>query len=123
MEKIKELPIVAIIGEGCSIKGDLQVEGSARIDGCVEGDIKATGSLIVGENGEIAGDVQAVCYISGGKHRGDVYAYEKVELTDTAEVNGDIYTKIIVIDEKAIFQGKCNMNLSEDQINREIDKS
>ncbi len=34
----------------------------------------------------------------------------RTELTATARVIGDISTEVIVIDEKAVFQGGCNMN-------------
>ena len=41
---------------------------------------------------------------------GNLNVPEKVELTSTARVIGDITTNGLVIDEQAIFQGSCNMN-------------
>ena len=41
---------------------------------------------------------------------GNITAPEKAELTASAKVLGDIATKVIVIDEHAVFQGKIDMN-------------
>ena len=48
--------------------------------------------------------------IVGGEINGNVNAPDKMELTSTARMIGDIVTTTIVIDERAIFQGNCNMN-------------
>ena len=48
--------------------------------------------------------------IIGGEVYGNLNVPEKVELTSTARVIGDITTSGLVIDEKAIFQGRCDMN-------------
>jgi cytoskeletal protein CcmA (bactofilin family) len=54
--------------------------------------------------------VEAASVTIGGEVLGNVNAPQKAELTSTARVIGDISTSVIVIDEKAIFQGKCDMN-------------
>ena len=110
------LAITTIIGKGACANGDLSAEGSARIDGTVEGDVKITGDLIVGSDGKINGDIEAQSAMIGGEVNGDVSAPNKVELTATAKVLGDIYTKAIVIDEHAVFQGKCDMNQQKPQV-------
>jgi cytoskeletal protein CcmA (bactofilin family) len=69
-----------------------------------------TGELIVGAEGKIFGDVSAQSVIIGGEVEGNVTAPERVELTSSARLFGDINTTTIVIDEKAVFQGGCNMN-------------
>lgn len=110
------LAITTIIGKGACANGDLSAEGSARIDGIVEGDVKVTGDLIIGSEGKVNGDIEAQSAMIGGEVNGDVSAPNKVELTATAKVLGDIYTKAIVIDEHAVFQGKCDMNQQKVQV-------
>lgn len=108
--KEKQVQISTLIGKGSELAGDFSVEGSARIDGRVNGNVTVTGSLIVGSTGSVSGNVSAKAVVVGGEVLGDVNAPEKTELTGTAKVLGDITTSVIVIDEKAIFQGKCDMN-------------
>ena len=108
--KEKQVQISILIGKGAEIAGDFSAQGSARIDGKVNGDVTVTGTLIVGSKGSISGNVTAKSVVIGGEVLGDVMAPEKTELTATAKVLGDITTSIIVIDENAVFQGKCDMN-------------
>lgn len=110
MKKNKELIITTLIGKGAECNGDFSASGSARIDGCINGNVTVTGTLIVGVTGSINGDISALSTIIGGEVIGNVTASERTELTQTARVIGDINTEVIVIDEKAIFQGGCNMN-------------
>lgn len=109
-KKNTEVKISTLIGKGCELAGDFIAKDSARIDGKVDGNVTVTGSLLVGAGGCINGNVTAVSVLIGGEVNGDVNATEKAELTDTAKVLGDITTKVIVIDENAIFQGKIDMN-------------
>lgn len=110
MKKNKELIITTLIGMGAECNGDFSAKGSARVDGCVNGNVTVTGTLIVGVTGSINGDINVQSAIIGGEVVGNVTASERTELTQTARVIGDINTEIIVIDEKAVFQGGCNMN-------------
>lgn len=110
MKKNKELIITTLIGKDAECNGDFVAKGSARVDGCINGNVTVTGTLIVGVTGSINGDISAQATIIGGEVIGNVTASERTELTQTARLIGDINTEIIVIDEKAIFQGGCNMN-------------
>ncbi|MDR2043036.1 MAG: polymer-forming cytoskeletal protein [Clostridium sp.] len=102
--------INTILGRDSEFQGDFLAKGSVRIDGSVNGNVKITGTLIVGANGWINGDVESDTAIVGGEIFGNITAREKVELTSTAKAIGNITTKVIVIDQNAIFQGKCDMN-------------
>lgn len=106
----KQVQISTLIGKGSELEGDFNVQGSARIDGKVTGNVTVTGTLIVGAAGSISGNVTAKAVVIGGEILGDVCAPEKTELTATARVLGDVATSTIVIDENAVFQGKCDMN-------------
>lgn len=102
--------ITTILGPGCVVNGDFTVNQSARIDGEIQGDVYVTGTLIMGSGARIDGNIEAGEAIIGGDVVGNITAQNKVELTVTAKVIGDITTNVIVIDENAIFQGRCNMN-------------
>lgn len=106
----KETVITTIIGKGAVCNGDFTAEGSVRIDGEINGNVKVTGTLIVGATGSINGDVEAKNAVVGGGIVGDVAVADKAELAATARLIGNISTAVIVIDENAVFQGSCNMN-------------
>ena len=106
----KETQISTIIGMTAECEGDFKAEGSIRIDGTVNGHVTVTDCVIVGASGCINGNINSNRVIIGGEVYGNLNVPEKVELTSTARVIGDITTSGLVIDEKAIFQGSCNMN-------------
>lgn len=108
--KKEDTVITTILGKGCLVSGDFIVQQSARIDGEVQGDVSVSGTLIMGAGARIDGNIEAGVAIIGGDVVGNIQAPGKVELTVTAKVIGDITTNVIVIDENAIFQGRCNMN-------------
>ena len=114
MFKKEETTVIkTILGKGCVVGGDFSCETAARIDGVVEGNVRISGQLIVGATGVIHGDVEAASIVIGGEIIGNVVAPERAELISTAKLIGDLKTGAIVIDENAIFQGKCDMNQEE----------
>ena len=106
----KETQISTIIGMGAVCNGDFTSDGSVRIDGTVNGNVTVMDTVIVGASGCIHGDINSRKVIIGGEVYGNLNVPEKVELTSTARVIGDLTTSALVIDEKAVFQGRCDMN-------------
>ncbi|HDQ25500.1 MAG TPA: polymer-forming cytoskeletal protein [bacterium] len=98
-----------LVGLGGEFKGDLNVKGTVRIDGKIEGNISASDSVIIGENAVVKGDLHAKNIIIGGKVTGDVIAASKLEILNTGELYGDIRTPRLVINEGVIFEGTCEM--------------
>ena len=107
-KKNADTKMSTLIGAGAELTGDFTLDGSARIDGKIGGNV--TGNLILGAGSIVTGDVQAASVLIGGEVTGNITAPEKAELTASAKVLGDIATKVIVIDEHAVFQGKIDMN-------------
>ncbi len=116
--KKKETQITTIIGIGAECNGDFKSDSSIRIDGTVNGNVIVENTVIVGASGVINGDINAQMVIIGGEVYGNLNVPEKVELTSTARVLGDITTNGLVIDEKAIFQGRCDMNQSAGKVSK-----
>lgn len=104
-----KITIAAIIGRDVVCNGDFTSQESARIDGTVEGNVIVGGTLIVGERGVVNGNVSARAAVIGGKVYGNVDAPERIELTTTATLIGDMKTAAVVVDDGAVFHGHCDM--------------
>ncbi|MCL5031551.1 MAG: polymer-forming cytoskeletal protein [Bacteroidetes bacterium] len=104
---------VTIISEGVVLDGKLSSKGNIRIDGMVKGDVSAGGNVTIGERGEINGQVNAAVIIIGGKVMGTVIANEKIILESSSVLKGDLVTKILIVEEGALFDGKSSMNGKE----------
>ena len=107
--------INTIIGHNSKIEGVLTASESTRIDGVLEGKIVSESSVIVGETGEVVGDITAVEILIAGIVYGNLVARERIEMTSTGRVLGDLITKTLVIDEGASFKGNCTMEVMEEK--------
>jgi cytoskeletal protein CcmA (bactofilin family) len=98
-----------IVGKGSSLEGTLKVENSIRVDGRIKGHVTTTDSLVIGKEGEIEGEIIAKNAIIGGRVRGKISATGKVVLEAKAFFQGEMKTARIVIDDGAVFDGRCSM--------------
>ncbi len=100
------------LGMNSSFKGELNVKGTLRVDGTVEGQLDAD-YLILSESAEVKGEIRAKKIIVGGKMDGNVRAQELVEIKSKGKVLGDIFTPKLAINEGAELNGKVEMKKAE----------
>jgi len=98
-----------IIGAGSSFDGKLFSSGIVRIDGSFNGELNLEGSLIIGESGSIRGNISAKKVTIAGKVEGNIRCDGSLELTPSGKLYGDIDVRNIIIEDGAVFQGKCKM--------------
>ena len=103
-----------IISNGVKIDGKLTSSGNIRVEGEIQGDISSQRNVMVGEGGKVNGQIIADSITIGGKVSGTVKANEKLKLDPNGYLKGDIFTKILVIEAGARFDGKSKMGDSED---------
>jgi len=105
-----------VIGEYTTIIGNVDSEGSLKILGKVEGDIKAGGDIYIESSSTINGNIYGSNVYVSGKINGNIIAKGLLHLQAQARLYGDIEVSSIVTDEGAIFQGSCKMiELPEDE--------
>ena len=97
--------VETVIGPATTLSGDLQVDGSVRIDGRFDGSLEAGGSVIVGEQGRVIADVRARHVTVGGSLQGNVSADGRLEILATGKVLGDVRVSQMVIDQGGVLQG------------------
>ena len=101
--------IDTLIGAKTDLKGDIVFSGGLRIDGKVRGNITAKGdgnsTLVLSENAVVTGNVTVPHIITNGSIKGNVRAAERIELQPKAEINGDVYYKVIEMSLGAVING------------------
>ncbi len=98
-----------ILGKGSVIEGKISIKNSVRVDGRIIGEISSTGTVTVGEKGEIEGNISAQRAIIGGKVKGRINAALRTILEAQSVFIGDLKTAKLTIDEGAMFEGRCLM--------------
>ncbi len=98
-----------MIGQGALIEGTVQIKGDIRIGGKLKGEIDVDGKLITTDEGEIDGDIVATNADIAGTIRGTLVVKERLILRSTSNVQGDVRTPKMVIEDGATFTGKADM--------------
>ena len=105
----------ATIGSSIRIEGTLTGNEDLTIDGKVQGKIKLSGhSLTIGPNGKIEAGLRAKSVIVEGEVKGNITADDKIQITASGSVDGDLRAPRIALDDGACFAGSVDMgNASE----------
>ncbi len=98
-----------LIGPAAHIKGELMSTDNLHIEGKVEGKVKGGKQVVIGEKGLVQAEVEAVVVSIRGKLEGDCVATDKVEITSTGKVFGNISAPRISVVEGAVFRGASSM--------------
>ncbi len=112
-----ENPVINIIGNGTSIKGDINASGDMRIDGTLVGSIHAKGKVVIGNTGRVEGEI--VCQNSdfSGSLQGKITVTELLAMKTSASIYGDIVTGKLSVEPGAKFTGTCKMT---DAMNKQV---
>lgn len=94
---------------GSHIQGDLHFEDTFRVDGRITGKVVSDGDLVVGERGEIEGELHVGRVFVSGTVRGSIKAAGRIEITVGAKVYAHLETPSLVIEDGAVFEGRCSM--------------
>lgn len=97
------------IGQGTTVKGAIESSGGLRIDGRLEGEIEATGKLVIGEKGEVDGKITCKDAEVEGSIKGSINSSGLLYLKSTAQVEGEIYAHQVKTDPGAIVNGTIDM--------------
>ncbi len=93
--------------------GPLKFKVSLCLDGEHEGDITTGGTLIINEKGSVQGNIAAEEILCKGKITGNVAAGQKLTLSSTGTLMGDVVAPAVQIAPGAMFQGKCKLGNPE----------
>jgi cytoskeletal protein CcmA (bactofilin family) len=94
---------------GTDFHGEVSFQETLRIDGKFEGAIRDGRLLIVGETADVNADIDVVSISVSGRLRGNVRAKDRVELHDSARCQCNLDTRVLVVEEGAVFEGSCSM--------------
>lgn len=113
MAKFNEIENNAInlLGVGTEIVGNIISNGDIRIDGSLSGNLKTKGKVVIGETGNISGEIQCKNSDIEGNIEGKIIVSELLTLKATSNLKGDIVAKKLAIEPGAKFTGSCNMSI------------
>lgn len=106
--EISQHEITTIIGEGFVFIGEVRGSAVIRIEGKIIGNVHVENGVILGEKGNIEGDLHTKSAMIYGTIKGNVKS-SQLEIKKTGLINGDISTDTLEIELGAQYNGKLNM--------------
>lgn len=99
---------VTVINKGATIEGEVNVSGTIRIYGQLNGTLRSEGRVIIAEQGALNGDLYADAADVSGTVEGAIEA-DRLDLRSTARVEGNVVVKKFTTETGAVFIGDCKM--------------
>lgn len=101
-----------ILSNDVEIKGSLKFSNDLIIDGKIEGEVMSDGSLTVGENAHVKGEIKTKSVVIFGRVEGNITVTERCELKANAVLEGDVSAGTLSIEEGATFMGQSSVGRS-----------
>jgi cytoskeletal protein CcmA (bactofilin family) len=106
----KQSDLNGFLDSGSHVNGELRFQTSFRVDGKFDGTVVSDGDLIVGDGGEVDGDLRVGQVVISGTVRGTVSAAKRVHISPSGKVFADVDTPSLIIEDGAVFEGRCSMS-------------
>ena len=100
----------SVLGPTLKFKGELKADEDLLIQGQVEGSIRHSSSLTIGESGQVMADVTAQYIAVEGRVRGDLKGSKCVKIRESAKIDGNVVSPKVSLVEGATFNGKIDMD-------------
>ena len=101
------------LDSGSRMEGDLHFETTFRIDGKLTGKVVSGGDLVVGDGGELEGEIRVGQIFISGTVRGEIHAARRVQIAANGKAFADLHTPSLIIEDGALFEGRCSMKRDE----------
>lgn len=102
-------PSSTVVAGGVTITGTIKGEGVVQVEGVVEGEIVLTGAVVVAASGLVRGPVSADVVRVAGRIEGSVTARDHLRLEHTGQMEGDVATASLVVEDGGSLNGRCTM--------------
>ena len=101
--------VISIIGPGMKVIGDCETDGTLRIEGTVQGSVRAGKAVVIGKDGSVIGDVTTQDAVVAGRVEGSLTAHSRLELQASCRIDGEVATSRLQLEEGAVFNGSVQM--------------
>jgi cytoskeletal protein CcmA (bactofilin family) len=97
----------ATVNHGIIIKGEISGQGDFILDGAFEGKVRLPdGTFTVGPHAKVTAEIEAREIIVRGEVVGTLRARERVHISSTGRLTGDMDTRGIIVEDGAILHSK-----------------
>lgn len=102
-------PNALFLGPRDELRGTLSVEGDVRIEGLVEGEVRATGDIDIETGSKVSARLEGRNVAVRGAVIGDVIASKRLSVHGSGSVTGDVTTPRLRVDDGTTVNGRISM--------------
>ena len=100
-----------MIGRGIRVAGDVTAESNLKVEGVIEGrSIESSHDVDIGESGKVTASISAKVVRIAGEVTGDINGTEKVLISKSGRVQGNVTAPRVQLEDGALFRGSIDMN-------------
>ena len=100
---------VVTLGPRDTLHGRLEIHGDLKIAGTVEGELKASGDVLVDSTATVQASVEGSNVNVRGQVNGSVTARRRLTLGGSGKLNGDVKVSRLTVEDGATLNGNVTM--------------
>ena len=98
-----------VISESTTVVGDIETQGPLMVSGQVRGNGRIGGTLSVSKSAHWEGDISARQAVLAGRVTGKIVVEDKLEISSSAVISGEIVAKVLAIANGARIEGEVTV--------------
>jgi cytoskeletal protein CcmA (bactofilin family) len=103
-----------VLGPNDSLKGTLRTESGITIHGDVDGEIVATGDVVVESSATVVASIEARNVDIRGQVTGNVRSAQRLSLSGSGTLQGDASAARLIVEDGATLNGSISMSGAKD---------
>jgi cytoskeletal protein CcmA (bactofilin family) len=100
---------VVTLGPRDSLHGRLDIHGDLKIAGTVEGELKASGDVLVDSTANVQASIEGANVSVRGQVNGNVTARKRLTLGGSGRLNGEVKVSRLTVEDGATLNGNVTM--------------
>jgi cytoskeletal protein CcmA (bactofilin family) len=100
---------VVTLGPRDSLHGRLDIHGDLKIHGTVEGELKASGDVLVESTANVQASIEGANVNVRGQVNGNVTARKRLTLGGSGKLNGEVKVSRLTVEDGATLNGNVTM--------------
>jgi cytoskeletal protein CcmA (bactofilin family) len=101
--------VETVVGPSVNVEGDFASEGNIVVQGTVSGSVNTSKLLTVEQGAKIFANVHSGNAMVSGSIKGNIKIDDRLDLSSSAQIGGDITCKVLSVEAGALIHGKVVM--------------
>jgi cytoskeletal protein CcmA (bactofilin family) len=108
--------IHSYVGSNTTIKGNLECSENFLVEGAVEGNLNSRGTIVLGKDSVVRGEVRAREVAVSGIVVGTIRCSNRLEIFQSAKIIGTIQAPVMKMEPGALVNGRVLMSRKNEEV-------